>query len=673
MNCLMFSLVIFCTTAGGLALLALLPQHQKTTQLSNMLGPAGAVTGCLLGLCGVMGGSPQEALSLSWGLPVGRLSFVLDPLSRLFLLPVFGLGIACAISGYAALRHTTPQEHNLGAHWLFYLLLITGMTVVITAHDAVLFLLAWEVMSLSLFFLVDFNDGDKLVRDACWVYLVAAHLGALFLFALFLILWNTSGSTDFSAFMALAHGPLTPLLFVLALIGFGAKADMVPMHIWLPEVHPAAPSHVSAILSGAMSNAGLYGIIRSLSFLGPADEFSPWWGWTVLAIGLVTGLIGILKAMAQNNIKRMLAYSSIENMGVMLMGIGAGIIGLIHSNVWIATLGFAGTLFHMINHASFKGLLFLCTGEVFHSTGTINMQMLGGLQKKIPFVGSLFALGAAAIACLPPLNGFSSELVLSLSLARGATLSGIEHQLGLLFALAGLALISGLSAATFAKTYGTVFLGTGRTGFAEHVRPPSRCSLLPLAPLAAYCVLGGLPQCFAIVIDAVLSVIKLPAAQVPAAMASLNATQDTLGIVAGIGFGGILITFLFLGFRKMLLKNKTVARSSTWSCGYQYGTPRIQYTDTSFSEPVAKLFAGAMGIKIRKKLDSDSLFPHGDELHISAPDRLLRGLYTPLFETFEKICNELKIVQHGRIHLYILYILVTVIALLFWGFWGGNA
>lgn len=675
MDYFLFALAVLGVATCVTALLALLPPTLLTTRLANALGPMGAAIGCLAGLCGVINTAdlPAGMVTLPWGLPIGQCVLGIDPLSRLFLLPVFGLGFVCALSGHVSLRHTSPGEHNLGAHWLFYQLLILGMAMVIMARDAVLFLFSWEIMSLAPFFLIDFNDGDRLVRDASWVYLVAAHLGAIFLFGLFTLLWDLTGSTSFTAFTALGHTALTPVLFLLAMIGFGAKAGISPLHIWLPEAHPAAPSHVSAIMSGAMINAGLYGIIRSLSFLGPVPEFSPWWGWGVLAFGVGTGLMGILKAMAQSNMKRMLAYSSVENMGVMLMGTGTGLIGLILGNSWIATLGFAGALFHMLNHASFKGLLFLCAGEVLHATGTVSMSNLGGLQKKMPFVGALFALGAAAISCLPPLNGFAGELVLGLSFARGTALSGLENQLGLLFALAALALISGCSVATFAKAYGIAFLGEPRTGLAEHCSAPSTTSLLPLLVPALFCVLGGLPQCFSFVISAVLSVINMPPQLQAEAMQSLASAQSALGTVAAVGFSGASASLAFMAVRWLLLRKRSVRTATTWSCGYQYGTPRIQYTDASFSEPLAKLFQGAMGLRIRREMDSGTVFPAEGHLSIAAPDRLLRRLYTPLFEAFERICDDLKILQHGRIHLYILYILVTLIVLLFWGFWGGNA
>ncbi len=670
MVCLLVSLLLLGCSAILTGGIALLPVTVRTTRAANIAGPAGAVTGCLLGLYAAAGGdwSATATLTLLWGLPIGSCVLGLDLLTRLFLLPVFGLGAVCALAGGISLRHTDPGTHNLGAHWFFYLLLLLGMALVMTSRDAVMFMIAWEIMSLAPFFLIDFNDGDRLVRDASWVYLIAAHLGAVLLIAFFALLWQQGGDTSFAYLSTLLPGRCTPVLFVLAVLGFGAKAGLAPLHVWLPEAHPAAPSHVSALLSGAMINAGLYGIIRSLDFFGPHHTFPAWWGWLLLFLGLATGIMGILKAMAQTHLKRMLAYSSVENMGLMLMGTGIGLIGIASDNAWIAVLGFAGSLFHMLNHAAFKALLFLCAGEILHAVGTVRMDQLGGLQKRLPMVGWLFALGAVAIACLPPLNGFAGELVLILSLVKGTALAGVENQLGLFTALTGLALISGLAAATYSKAYGTSFLGEPRTGFAASAVSPAWPTLLPLCIPALVCVVVGLaaPLLFANVADTALDILRLPLAQRAQAEAGIASCGAALSTTTVLGLACAALTLLFVLLRRRRLGNSPVRPASTWGCGYQFATPRIQYTDASFSEPTAKLFSSAMGLKASRQRD-DSYFPQHGQFVLSAPDRLRTHLFTPLFEGVERACNALKIVQHGKIHLYILYILATVVALLIWG------
>lgn len=664
---ILLALCVLAVSAAGLGLLAFARPTPATTRLADLSSPLGAACGCALGMAGLFTDSWTDSLlwTQAWGLPVGSLSLGLDALSRVFLLPVFGLGFVCACAGGISLRHTRASEHNLAAHWLFYLLLVLGMAVVMMARDAVLFLLAWEVMSLSPFFLIDFNDSDRNVRDASWVYLVAAHLGAVLLLAFFGLLWQNAGDTAF-AVLPLREGPAVPLasvLFVLSLLGFGAKAGIAPMHVWLPEAHPAAPSHISALLSGAMINAGLYGIIRSCEFVAPLSAAPAWWGWLALFLGLGTALMGILKALAQSNLKRLLAYSSVENMGLMLMGVGAWLIGSHSGNSWIGTLGLAGAMFHMLNHSAFKGLLFLTAGEVLHATGTVRMDLLGGLQQRMPLVGAAFGIGAVSIACFPPFNGFAGEFVLALSLLDGSSLPGVEQQLGLLMALVVLGLVSGLAAATYAKAYGITFLGVPRSRCVEEAHRPRPRDLWPLAIPAFLCVAGGLASghCFRWLISTVNAPLPDPAA----GQQVMLRVADMLGTVSLVGMVLLALVAALWLLHKACIAGR-LRREETWGCGYRYGTARVQYTDASFSEPLGRLFGGAMGLKVHQELDG-RYFPGKASVAISAPDRLRTGLFTPLFEGVEKLCNMCKILQHGKIHLYILYILATLVALLAWG------
>lgn len=685
----LYSLVILSLTALVLAVLALCPNAQAKGRLANMLAPAGITLGCVLGLAAVCSGSWSgvQVYALPWGLPFGSGAMGLDTLSRLFLLPVFVLGAVCAISGAATLRHYPAEEHNLAAHWFFYCLLIISLALVMVARDAIFFLLAWELMSLAPFFLVEFYDNEARVRQASWIYLVAAHIGAAFLLALFALLWQQAGDSGFAAFSHWAQslpslqmgqvgqtvhagqsGLLLSALFVLALVGFGAKAGLAPLHVWLPEVHPLAPSHISAVMSGVMINAGIYGFIRCLDFLGPLHTAPAWWGWAVLATGLATGLVGILKATAQSNIKRLLAYSSVENMGLIFMGIGAALVGARAGNAWICILGFAAALFHMLNHAAYKGLLFLCAGEILHAVHTVRLEHLGGLQKKLPQLGLAFGLGAASIACLPPFNGFASELVLALSLAGGLNLQGMEQQLGLVGALVGLALISGLAAATFAKAYGIAFLGEARTGAAQNPTPPTRTALACMAVPAAACLTLGLgaPWVFEGLVPAALQVGRFSPPAFAAALDAVVSMSNILAIVTSVGMGGIALTLALTAWRSSRNLAHGLRRAPTWGCGYQAGTARIQYSGASFSEPTAKLLAAGMGLKSRCSIDK-GYFPARASLSLTASDRVLAHVFTPLFDGIARLCDALKIVQHGRIHLYILYMLATVIVLLIWG------
>lgn len=665
---------------------SLVAPKKRQNRMANLCGGLAAAIACVTGFAAICTGpfefgAQATVARFAWGLPFGELALALDPLGRIFLLPVFGLGFICSLSGAISLRHERAREHNLAAHWFFYLLLLLGMALVACAADAILFLLAWELMSLAPFFLIDFNDRDSHVRDASWIYLAAAHLGAVFLIAFFIGLWQATGQTGIMAPETAAAlkdsdmGTLS-LLFILAVIGFGAKAGIAPMHVWLPDAHPAAPSHVSALLSGAMINMGLYGLIRAISLLaGPGGMeagilglFPGWWGWLLLVTGLCTAFLGIVKALGQGNLKRLLAYSSVENMGLMFMGLGCGLIGIRCGDAWITLFGVSGAILHMLNHAGFKGLLFLCAGEVLHSTGTVRMELLGGLQKLMPLVGFLFALGAASIACLPPLSGFTSEFAIFLGLANGATAPDVEQQLGLLLALGVLALISGLACALYVKAYGMVFLGAPRSGFASNASSPEISTVWPLLFPAAACLVGGLaaPLFFDLAAETALFAAPIPAELLDECIEAEKIIAPAFMKLSIFGCVFIGLVILLWLLRKVLLKGRQVQVWNTWGCGYQASSVRIQYSEGSFSEPLARLFAPVMGLVIRGE-KVHGLFPKTASLGLSAPDRVRNQVFTPLFEGIERLCNACKIIQHGKIHIYILYILATVVGLLIWG------
>jgi hydrogenase-4 component B len=649
---------------GGLAALCLGSRHAATP-----VGAAGAFAGSLVGLAGILA-APASAASLvvlPWGLPMGSLSLGLDPASRLFLLPVYILGAACAVSGAASLGggHGDHDAHEkLGPHWFFFNMLLLGLALVMAARDAVCFLLAWEIMSLAPFFCISLHDDEAEVREAAWIYLVAAHLGAVCVIAFFTLFWTQAGGTGFDALaQAASDGRVTApsVLFLLALVGFGAKAGLVPFHVWLPEAHPAAPSHVSALLSGAMISAGIYGLWRTLELLGPV---APWWGWTLAALGLATAVAGILQGLAQGNIKRLLAYSSVENMGLVCLGLGLGLIGRQTGSETIAVLGLAGAVFHVLNHAVFKGMLFLCAGEVLHAVGSVRLAHLGGVGKRMPVVGALFALGSLGIVGLPPLAGFGAELALALGLLSGVELPGLLPRVGMAAALAVLAAVGGLALFAFAKAYGLAFLGEPRTPAAAKAHPAGRLARMPLYFLAACCLAAAAfaPALFSQAGQAALAFPGLDPA--PARQALARATAILAAVVAvSACLAGLVAAALLI--RKQLLAASGVRREPTWGCGYTAPSARIQYGAASFVEPLAKVLGAPMGLTRRLDMPP-GYFPTRATLSASSPDRLKSRFFTPVFEAILRGCDALKVVQHGRVHLYILYVLATVVLLLAW-------
>jgi formate hydrogenlyase subunit 3/multisubunit Na+/H+ antiporter MnhD subunit len=485
-----FFLGVGVLVAGGVGALALARARWAST-----VGAGGAVAGCALALSPSLQallGRPVDPVRWSWSIPGGTLSFALDPLSGFFLLPTLVLAAAAAVYGHEYLRASAPPE-GLGEAWLCYNLLVVSMALTLVAQNGVLFLLAWETMALTSFFLVVFERDKGGVRRAGWTYLVATHLGGAALLAMFVLAAGAAGSFEFSDLARLAVEPsgFKGLIFLLAVVGFGTKAGFVPLHVWLPEAHPAAPSHVSAVMSGVMIKTGIYGLVRLLVLLGPP---AVWWGWLLVGIGVTSGILGVLFALAQHDLKRLLAYHSVENVGIITLGLGLGTVGLAAGMPALTVLGFGGGLLHVLNHALFKGLLFLGAGCVLRAAATREIDRLGGLLRRMPWTGACFLVGAAAIAGLPPLNGFVSEFLIYLGAFRGAVgaAGAATVIVPALATIGALALIGGLAAACFTKAFGIVFLGEPRTAAAEAAHEAGAAMRGPMVALAAACVIIGL-------------------------------------------------------------------------------------------------------------------------------------------------------------------------------------
>ena len=340
-------------------------------------------------------GNDFSLLLKNWQLPFASMSAGVDPLTTLFLIPLLILTAVCTLYG----SRYFDKHYEGRFHWFFFSMLAGGMVMVLLARNAIFFLLAWEIMSLASFFLVINNTRDKESLNAGWLYFVTAHVGTAFLLALFLLLSVKSGSFEFADWKLAQFSPsVSNAIFILSLIAFGMKAGFIPFHVWLPHAHPAAPSHVSALMSGIMIKMGIYGIVRILTFITP---FQAWWGILLLIIGAISGILGILFAIGQHDIKRLLAWSSVENIGIILLGLGTGILGSASGSNTVALLGFTGALLHVLNHAFFKSLLFLGAGALIRQTGTGEIDRLGGIMKSMPFTGVLFLTGATAICGLP--------------------------------------------------------------------------------------------------------------------------------------------------------------------------------------------------------------------------------------------------------------------------------
>lgn len=652
-------ILIFC----GLAALL----FRNNYPVASKLGVAGPVLACAIGsipAIQVLAGIPLDPLLTSWSMPLGALSIGLDGLSAFFLLAISGLGALSAIYGLGYLRPYRGQK-AAGGSWFQFNVLLASMVMVVSARNALLFLVAWEAMSLSSFFLVAFENEKAEVRRASWTYMIATHIGTAFLLVMFLLLGKSSGSLDFSGL-----GGLTPQLatisFVLAVIGFGTKAGIIPSHVWLPEAHPAAPSHVSAVMSGVMIKTGIYGILRVLTFLGPVPS---WWGWMLIAVGLLSGILGVLFALAQHDLKRLLAYHSVENIGIIVMGLGVGLLGLSTGSSMLAFFGFAGGLLHVVNHAMFKGLLFMGAGSVAHGAHTREIDHLGGLLKRMPWTAGTFLIGAVAISGLPPLNGFVSEFLIYIGSFRGASTIGGGTAVALFAVIAGLALIGGLATACFTKAFGMVFLGEARSEDPLHARESDRSMLIPMVILAAGCFAFGLLGFLIIrVMPAVLAGLIAPVLPGSSNSAIQAELLTATGYLKCITFGALIIlalTGLIALLRRRLLCGREVRETGTWDCGYARPTARMQYTASSFAQPILDFFNVFQPGWKRLKAPR-GYFPGTASFETEALDTSRERVYRPIFEAVEHFLSKLRVMQHGRIQLYVLYIVLTLAILIAW-------
>lgn len=601
------------------------------------------------------------AWDLFWPLPYGPAQLVLDPLAALFLLPIF---LVSACGSLYALRYRPARGGYDRVLSGMYALLPGSMALIVLAGDSLLFLIAWEAMSLSCYLLLIADHHRQEVREAGSLYLIATHTGTLVLIALFALLYQRTGSFVLPATTSLAAaGPLSGVVFVLALLGFGAKAGLMPLHVWLPSAHANAPSHASAIMSGVILKMGIYGIVRTVSLF---DSPPLWWGLTLLALGTISAVAGVAFALGQHDLKRLLAYHSIENIGIICIGLGVGLCGLSLGRPAIALLGLAGGLLHVLNHAIFKALLFLGAGAVIHATGSRQLDRMGGLVRVMPHTGLFFLVGTVAICGLPPLNGFVSELLVYLGLFRQVMAESGSGAVLAALAIPALALVGGLAVACFVKVFGVVFLGTPRQTLAADLHEPGWPMLLPMGLLALLCLLIGLaPAALAPLLEAAVSWHPLLQQE-----ALRLATVAPLGWLTLMGLG-LLGTLLVLGavYQGRLHKNGS-ATAETWGCGYPAPTPRMQYSASSFADGLVGLLAPLLRpYGHRPVLPQQELAPARSRFSSHVPEVVLELWLLPLLRRLERYSSFLRQLQHGQLHLYLLYIFATLFVLMVWALW----
>jgi hydrogenase-4 component B len=597
----------------------------------------------------VLAGGPITAIALP-PTPMGSAGLLtLDPIAAFFALPVFLLSACAAVYG---IGYWDDHQENARTLRLFFGFLTASLAFLLVATHALPFLLGWEGMAIAAFLLVMTEDRLPEVRRAGWVYLVCTHTGTLALFGAFAILHSATGHWGFTAlpngFAATGRGTA---LFLLCLFGFGLKAGVMPLHLWLPSTHAAAPSHVSAMMSGVLIKMGILGLVRLLSWI-PEPPF--WWGATLLVLGALSGILGVAFALGQHDLKRLLAYHSIENIGIIMLGLGLGTLGKSTGHPVLQVLGFAGALLHVLNHSLFKGLLFLAAGSVVHALGTRALERMGGLGQRMPWTAAAFLAGSWAICGLPPLNGFVSEWFLYVGSFQAL---GFFHWPWSLAVLTALAIIGALALACFAKAYGTVFQGMPRTQAAGAVHEAPLSMLVPMGVLAGACATIGLaPMFLAPALDRVVATLgEGTGHQRLALLVSLPRLTVLALVMAAVA---ILLW-------RWLRPSTQRGTQPTWDCGYAAANSRMQYTASSFADGLVGglrwvLWPSSHGGAVAGNFPSDRPF----ESHV--PDPVLDRAADPAFRFLAMGAALLRFVQGGHLQLYLLYVLLTLLALLLW-------
>jgi hydrogenase-4 component B len=626
----------------------------------------GTVSGLALGaICLGAGLAPTFSASF---LPLTGFMLRIDGLSAFFLIVIGVVGGAVAVYGfgYSAAYEGRYSLRQLGA---MLNILLLSLSVQVMADNALTFLIAWEAMSLSAYLMVlTEHDQPGTVRAARW-YIGVTHAGFAALVAMFLLMSGADLTTSFATMRAASLTPaVRDAAFALGLFGFGAKAGIVPLHVWLPMAHPVAPSHVSALMSGVVIKMGVYGLLRvTLDLLagGPA-----WWGGLVLGLGTVSALLGVLYALMEHDLKRLLAFHSVENIGIIFMGIGAGLMFQSFGLATLAALGIVAGLYHTINHACFKGLLFLGAGSVVHAIGTRNMEEMGGLIKRMPRTALFFLVGACAISALPPLNGFVSEWLVFQALLGGSAIPQPEVAVIMPIAVAMLALTSGLAAACFVKAFGITFLAIPRSREAEHAHEAPVSMQAAMASLALTCVVLGLaPSFFVPVFGAALGGADLAPAgvtftlglplRVPGAVGEMSSPLLALGLLLLLG---LVPLALWLGGADRRLRI-----GDTWGCGRIGQTARMEYTATAFAEPLRRVFAELYRPTRDLSIDfhpASKYFVQSIEYRSETHPWFERVLYDPLLHALGTAATWTRRLQGGSLHLYLAYMTFALLVLL---------
>ena len=590
----------------------------------------------------------------------GPVSVAIDPLSAWFVLVISFTMVTSVLYGQQYMRAYEERQSALSLHWMCFLLVHAGLISICAMHNSIAFLIAWEIMAFSSFVLVIFESDKVRTIRAGINYLIQSHIGVALLTVAFVWVAVVSDTFDFSGirqFVATQPASASFGLMLLFFVGFAFKAGFVPFHTWLPHAHPAAPSHVSGMMSGVLIKIGIYGILRMLLLIN-TNYLAV--GYFILAISVLTGVYGVMLAIVQHNLKKLLAYHSVENIGIIGIGIGVGCLGLGYDNQPLAIIGFAGALLHVFNHSLFKSLLFYGAGNVYQATHTMDIEHFGGLIKKMPQTALLFLLASLAICGLPPFNGFISEFIIYNGLFGGINASfSTASVLMFVAAMAGLALIGGLAIMCFTKAFGVVFLGEPRAKLHTEPHEFGAAKLMPMYLVGLMIVaIGLLPQYFVAVIKPVLALMVGNGGN-----GILDLCCGTSGQISLYMIGFLLLVAVVFGIRTLCTRRLPESEGDTWGCGYLAPTPKIQYTASSFVRSYRRLAKSVLQVH-KRSVDVEGIFPGTASYSTEALDRTETGLIQKPLRLFRQMLSHLSFLQNGRLQNYILYGLLFIVAVL---------
>ncbi|KIE58727.1 oxidoreductase [Methylacidiphilum kamchatkense Kam1] len=619
--------------------------------------------GLLCSLSFLLSGQSSQSISFPLGLPTSGAHFKIDALSSFFLLIVNLGSFISSLYGIGYGSHASEQSRVLP----FYIIFLGSMNMVLLAADAFSFLFFWELMSLSSWALVMSSHRNKETAEAGFIYILMASLGTFaLLFALSLIAAPSKSYCFDQMGKVSMDGKLASLIFLLALLGAGSKAGLVPLHVWLPKAHPAAPSHVSALMSGVMTKVAVYGFIRIVFDLLPFQV--KWWSILILIIAGISTVVGVLYALMQHDIKRLLAYHTIENIGIVFIGIGLSMAFKTYGMTAASALALTGALFHALNHSIFKNLLFLGSGAIQTATDQRDMEKLGGLILNMPHTALTFLIGSVAISALPPLNGFVSEWLLMQSILQSPQLPSWGMKFLVPSVGAFLTLSAALAASCFVKVYGITFLGRPRSMQSRAACETDRWSVLAMYSLAFLCIIFGIFPRIVIhllgpVITAIAGTHYFPFSAKSFFMPlSLAVDQNAYN-----GFVLVLLLGIFFFFIMTSLKwlaSNQFRRTSIWDCGYPEKSPDCQYTATSFAQPIRKVFGPFLFATKEKVICSEPWYPKAAKMIVKLRDQIWEYFYKPVAMAIDSISEKINFLQFLTVRRYLVLVFLTLVSLL---------